>query len=180
MAAATARYGQGAVFGSLAYDFDNPELYAGEYAAPRTPAARPRTQTQTRVRTRARTAVRTRQGIAPLSIAGFAVAALLFTVAIAAQIQLFAVSAESVELNTRLTALQEEQAKLRVGYESAFNLSEIETYAMETLGMQKPNADQVIYIDTSAPDHAVVVAPRNENFAQRAADCIAQIRAYFG
>ena len=32
MAVTADNYGQGAVFGSLAYDFNNPELYREEYA----------------------------------------------------------------------------------------------------------------------------------------------------
>lgn len=182
MAATAARkYGQGAVYGSLAYDFDNPELYAGEEYSRPIPAAKPRTQTQTRVRTRARAAVHARQSIAPLSIVGFFAAAFLFVIAITAQIQLFDISAESVELNSQLAALEEEQAKLRIAYESAFNLAEIEDYATGELGMQKPSNDQVFYIDTSAPDKAVVIAESgNDSFADRTADFFSSIRAYFG
>ena len=174
-------YGQGAVYGSLAYDFNHPELYEEEYSRPQTPAAKPRTQTQTKVHTRARTAVRTKQGIAPMAIVGMLVAAAMFVIAITAQIQLFDVSSESVALTTELAALQEDQAKLRIAYESAFNLSEVETYAKETLGMQKPSADQIFYIDTSAPDKAVVVASGgSDTFAERAADFFTGVRAYFG
>ena len=83
-AAAKRKYGQGAVYGSLAYDFNNPELYREEYTTAQ-PKARPRTQTQTRVRTRARTAVHTRQSIAPLSLVGMLAAAFLLVIAILAQ-----------------------------------------------------------------------------------------------
>ena len=182
MAATAARkYGQGAVYGSLAYDFDNPELYQEEYSAPQTPAAKPRTQTQTKVRPRARVAVRTKQSIAPLSIIGFAVAAFLCVIAITAQIKLFDISSESVALSNQLAGLQEDQARLRIAYESAFNLSEIENYAIDELGMQKPSADQIFYIDTSAPDKAVVIATSEDvSFADRAADFFSSIRTYFG
>ena len=176
---AAQEYGSGAVYGSLAYDFDNPAIYGDEYAAPQDPAAKPKTKAAPRIRTRARAAARTRQSIAPLSIAGFLVAALLFTVSIAAQIELFAVSSESVELTEQLNTLNQDQDKLRIAYESAFNLSEIEAYATGTLGMQKPSADQILYIDTSAPDRAVVISDGGETFVKRVADYVAQIRAYF-
>lgn len=174
-------YGQGAVYGSLAYDFNHPELYEEEYSRPQTPAAKPRTQTQTKVHTRARTAVRTKQGIAPMAIVGMLVAAFMFVIAITSQIELFDVSSENVALNSELAALQENQAKLRIAYESAFNLSEVEIYAKETLGMQKPSADQIFYIDTSAPDKAVVVAAGSSDaFAERVADFFTGLRSYFG
>ncbi len=85
MAAAAAKreYGQGAVYGSLAYDFNNPELYREEYTTAQ-PKARPRTQTQTRVRTRARTAVHTRQSSAPLSLVGMLAAAFRRVIALLA------------------------------------------------------------------------------------------------
>ena len=180
-AAVQQKYGQGAVYGSLAYDFNNPELYREEYSVPQNPTAQPRERTRTAVRTRAAAAARTKQGIAPLSIVGVLVAAFLFVISITAQIQLFDVSSESVALTTQLAALEEEQSKLRVSYESAFNLTEIEEYAINELGMQKPSADQIYYIDTSAPDKAVVVADNSgRSFVDRTADFLSGIRAYFG
>lgn len=179
-AAAKRKYGQGAVYGSLAYDFNNPELYGGEeYSAPKAPpVAKP--QTRTRVRTRARPAVHTRQGIAPAAIAGMLIAAFLLVTCITAQVRLMGVSGDSVELTGRLDALEEEQNKLRIRYESAFNLAEIEEYATTVLGMQKPTADQISYIDTSAPDKAVVIGDgERDGFVDRAADFLSGLGAYF-
>ena len=183
MAAATARrkYGQGAVFGSLAYDFDNPELYREEYTTAQ-PKARPRTQTQTktRVHTRARTAVHSKQSIAPASVLGMLVAAFLVVVAILAQAQMVGISAKSVTLQQELAQLEEQQAKLRIAYESAFNMAEIEDYAIHSLGMQKPQADQVFYIDTSSPDKAVVIAgSESVGFVDRVSDFLSGIAEYF-
>ena len=185
MAAAAARrkYGQGAVFGSLAYDFNNPELYPEEYAESEQveqPKARPQAQTRTRVRTRARTAAHARQSIAPLSIVGVLAAAFLVVVAILAQAQMVGISSTSVELQNQLTQLEERQSKLRIEYESAFNMEEIEEYAIQTLGMQKPRADQVCYIDTSSPDKAVVVASgESDGFVDRVSDYLSGVFAYF-
>ena len=174
MATASAKYGQGAVYGSLAYDFNNPELYPEEYSRPQTPAARPQTQTRTRVRTRAKAAARTKQGIAPTAVLGALVAAFLLVTGILAQVQLFSVADGAVEL-------EQQQAKLKIAYESAFNLAEIEEYAVSSLGMQKPKADQVYYIDTSSPDKAVVVAQSGgESLIDRAADFLSGLGAYFG
>ena len=183
MAAAAAKraYGQGAVFGSLAYDFDNPELYRDEYTTAQ-PKARPRTQTQTktRVRTRARAAAHTKQSIAPATLAGMLAAAFLVVVAILAQAQIVGISSVSVALEQELAQLEEQQAKLRIAYESAFNMAEIEDYAIHMLGMQKPRADQIFYIDTSSPDKAVVIANgESAGFVDRVSDYLSGIAEYF-
>ena len=178
-AAAKRKYGQGAVYGSLAYDFNNPELYREEYTTAQ-PKARPQTQTQTRVRTRARTAVHTRQSIAPLSLVGMLAAAFLLVIAILAQAQMVGISSKSVTLRSELSQLEEEQAKLRIAYESAFNMAEIEDYAIHSLGMQKPRADQIFYIDTSSPDKAVVIANgESAGFVDRVSDYLSGIVEYF-
>ena len=180
------RYGEGAVYGSLAYDFSSPALYPEEYGRPaggsETAEGSPdtRTREQVKVRTRARTAPRAKQGIAPVSILGAAAAAFLLVTAISAQATLFAVSGESVVLEQTLRELETDQTRLRIAYESAFNLAEVEEYAVHTLGMQKPAADQIHYIDTAAPDKAVVVdAGKGDGFVDRASDFISDIGSYF-
>ena len=180
-AAVQRRYGEGAVYGSLAYDFNHPELYGGDtYAEPKTPAAKPKTETRTRVRTRSKRAIHTKQSIAPSAILGILVAAFLFVTGITAQVRLLGVSGQSVELEAKLSELEEQQAKLRIRYESAFNLAEIEEYATGSLGMQKPNANQIAYIDTSAPDKAVVIDDgSDEGFVDRVSDFLSGLGAYF-
>lgn len=180
-AAVERKYGQGAVFGSLAYDFDNPELYRDDdYTAQPKAAPKTQTQTQTRVRTRARTAVHTRQSIAPLSLIGMLAAAFLVVVAILAQAQIVGISSKSVELRSELAELEEQQAKLRIAYESAFNMADIEEYAIHSLGMQKPRADQIFYIDTSSPDKAVVISGgESTGFVDRVSDYLSGVVEYF-
>ena len=108
-------------------------------------------------------------------------AAFLFVIAIMAQAQVVGISAESVSLQNELAALEDAQTKLKIRYESAFNMSEIEDYATESLGMQKPRAEQVYYIDTSAPDKAVVIAEsESTGFADRVSDFFSGFTAYFG
>ena len=178
-AAVKRKYGEGAVYGSLAYDFNNPELYREEYTAAQ-PKARPKTQTQTRVRTRARAVVHTRQSIAPMSLIGMLAAAFLVVVAILAQAQIVSISSTSVSLQKELAQLEEQQAKLRIAYESAFNMAEIEDYAIHSLGMQKPRADQIFYIDTSSPDKAVVISDGEDvGFVDRVSDYLSGVIEYF-
>jgi cell division protein FtsL len=150
-----ARYGSGAVYGSLAYDFNNPNLYADlPIEEPVQAPAAPKTKQN--VRTAAKAAVN-RQTIAPTAILGYACAAILLVMTLMARVQLVGVSDESVALTEQLNQLELEQSRLLIEYESAFNLTEIEDYATRELGMQKPTGDQVFYVDGSSPDKAVVV-----------------------
>ena len=173
-------YGRGAVYGSLAYDFNNPELYTEEeYSRLHRPEEKPESQVKTDARAKAAAAPRTKQGLAPFALVGGLVAAFLCVTAITAHVGLMNLSGESVELQARLQELEVEQVRLRIAYESSFNLAEIEEYAIETLGMQKPSADQVTYIDTSAPDRAMVVGGERESLVDRTADFLSDIGSYF-
>lgn len=165
-------YGSNAVYGSLAYDYNHAESFWDEY----TSAPRTRTETQTKVRTRAKTVTHTKQSIAPVSILGVMIAAFLFVISVMAQSKLVTISSESVALQQELEQLEERKAKLEISYESAFNMADIEEYAVKSLGMQKPKADQIFYIDTSATDRAVVIAQNvNKGFVDRVSDFIVGI-----
>lgn len=180
MAEATRRFGEVPVYGSLAYDLNYPGFYQNDsYAAPRAPTARPETRQRAETLGRARSLRRSRQSIAPTAIIGLVAAAFLFVTGITAQVRLLSVSNDSVQLESRLAELREQQDKLRIGYESAFNLAEIEEYATLRLGMQKPNASQIAYIDTSAPDKAVVVTEEDSGFVDRVSDFLSGLGEYF-
>lgn len=174
-------YGSGAVYGSLAYDFDSPELYGDEYSAPMGEHTAP-AQTEERVRTAARPGVhaRSKQAVYPLAVLGILVSAVLFVIVIMAQIQLFDISSETVKLEGQLKELKTEQVRLQIVYEGAFNLTEVEQYAINNLGMQKPSADQIFYIDTASPDRAVIISQtNNDGFFGRVSDFLSGIAAYF-
>lgn len=100
---------------------------------------------------------RERIGISPLTFVGFAVAVVMLVMMLFSYMQLAQISSESGLLLEQIDRLQEEQAKLKVRYESTFNLDEIEQYAINELGMVSPVASQMNYISFSAPDHAVIL-----------------------
>ncbi|MCL1828143.1 MAG: cell division protein FtsL [Oscillospiraceae bacterium] len=146
-------------FGNLAYDSLNP---AAEVELPREKSKgisfRPKREYEKSIT--AKTFFRPKQHVAPTAVIGFAGAAVLIVFLLMARIQLTAVSNESAILETQIMQLKTEQTRLLIEYESAFNPSEIEEYAMEFLGMQKPGSDQVIYIDAGASDKVVI--PKTE------------------
>ena len=124
-----------------------------------------------------------KQAIAPLAVLGFAIAAVLIIVSLVARVQLSQASAEVSALEDQYAELQEQQTRLRIDYESAFNLTDIEDYAIHELGMQKPRSDQLYYISSSdATDTAVVLdqsAAEPLSLADRLGDFFSSILEYF-
>ena len=98
-------------------------------------------------------------------------------------VQLSQASAQVSALEDQYAQLQEQQTRLRIDYESAFNLTEIEDYAIHELGMQKPRSDQLYYISSSnAADTAVVLdqtAAEPLSLADRFGDFLTSIVEYF-
>lgn len=170
-------YPRDAVNGSLAYDLDRPVAEEYLYSAPVDIPAAPRTTDEVVPESVAVP----KQAIAPMAVLGFAVAAVLLVLSLMARAQLSTASEAVSELESQITALQEEQDKLLIGYESAFNLTEIEDYAINELGMQKPRSDQLYYVNSTAQDKAVILAEDAERvgLADRFGDFISSIVEYF-
>lgn len=128
-------------------------------------------------------APRPKQAIAPMAVLGFAIAAVLIVFSLVARVQLSQASAQVSALEDQYAQLQEQQTRLRIDYESAFNLTEIEDYAIHELGMQKPRSDQLYYISSSdATDTAVVLdqtAAEPLSLADRFGDFLTSIVEYF-
>ncbi|MGI5936569.1 MAG: hypothetical protein ACOX7I_07195 [Oscillospiraceae bacterium] len=174
-------YRQYAVYGSLAYDFNNPIFFPETTLDEPVKAPAP-PKTKTRQQAAARTVARTKQAVAPFAIIGAACVAVLLVFTLFFRIQLTQVTDETVQLNEKLEELKAENAKLLIQYESAFNLNEIEDYAINVLGMQKPRSDQIYYVDSSAPDKAVVLQEeaKDNGLLERLEDFLALIGEYFG
>lgn len=171
------RFNTGAVNGSIAYDLNSPELWPEyEYAPVDIPAADEREDAVV-----AGKHLASAQAISPVAVVGFAIAAVLLVFSLLARAQLTAVSGECVQLETSLAQLQDSRSKLLIAYESAFNLTEIEDFAMGTLGMQKPRGDQVFYIAGEAQDRAVVLGSAGENVgvADKLGDFFSLFTSYF-
>lgn len=119
------------------------------------------------------------QGISLATVAGFVLAALLLVTLLMSHVRMTALSDAAAASQTRLTELTEQQHKLRARYEEVFSLSEVERYATDKLGMQKPRAGQITYLDSlGSGDRAVVIVPEEENGLW--SELLDSIRAYFG
>ena len=154
----------GAVDGTLAYDFSNPALYPDEEVHGQ-PERRSRRKERERsqqwvredVRTESGAAIR-RLGLSPVSFLGAVVAVVLLTMVLLAQIRLTDISATAAQLEDQIAALETERDKLTVEYETIFNLKDVEEQAVEVLGMQEPDSEQIYYLSgVASADKAVVV-----------------------
>ena len=76
------------------------------------------------------------------------------------QIRLTALNDEAVELTASIEQLRREQAQLVIEHEMIYDLSQVETYAREKLGMQRPRGDQLQQMEVQLPDR-VTVYPEN-------------------
>ncbi len=179
---------------SAAYDY----AAAGYYEdVPRRRSARPVREPVRRVREwvredadeidtldeiEARPISRKGQGISIATIAGFVFAAMLLVLLLMSHIRLTALSDAAAASQTRLSELSEQQNKLQARYEQAFTLSEVERYATQELGMQKPRAGQITYLETiGGTDRAEVVVPERESaFAPLFDGLVDSLRSYFG
>ena len=181
----------GAVDGTQAYDFSYPGLYVDEeiYDEPekRRPARKARPQPRewikedVRTRIRERTAPKHAQGVPVLSLVGAAVAVVLVTMMLLAQIRLTDVSYSAAELEDQIAQLELERDKLTVEYETIFNLKDVEAYAVDYLGMQEPMNEQVYYLTgVASADKAVVITKDDTDlFSVGLADILSSIKAYF-
>lgn len=155
-AAGKLRYNsRSAVYGDLAYDLDRElrerELrHAGEMPRRQETAA-----AQPKVRSVSQVQVRQQQHVSILSVVGFSAVVAMAVVLLMGYIQLTVLSAQTVELQSQLSALQAENMDLSNQYEQMFDLEAVKE-AADAAGMSRPTSGQIDYIDLSDGDMAVV------------------------
>ena len=184
----TIRYIPGAVNGTAAYDLSRLERFDYGTAAPDLEDGAETTEPQreepsSRRSGGAHTAPRAAFRIRPLSVVGVLCVAFLAVLALLANLRLTAITAETVELEHRLSQLQEEQGVLRIQYENTFRLTEMEEYAVRTLGMVRLQESQIVILEQTAEDKAEILR-EDENEAartvlQEAGSLWPAIKAYF-
>jgi len=147
--AATMKYASRSVYGSNAYALQPERKYIPE----------PEVQEQDAPRRVPKTAARPqiRYGISPLAVCGFVVVAVLLVLVLLAYVKLADAAFVTTELETQLAELTEEERRLQIAYEEAFDINEIEDYAVNVLGMVQPSASQINIVDISTADKAVVL-----------------------
>ena len=137
-------------------------------ALKREPVAVPGTVRKTQAakaeRTDARaTAVAARRfRVSAFAVVGYLAVTALMIFIVYNYMQLNELTLKTAGLQSQYQKLQDEAAVLQVQYEQKTNLRELESRAAE-LGMSRPVADQITYVNLSEPDRAVILRDTGRN-----------------
>ena len=122
-----------------------------------------------------------RQAVSPGAILGAAAAVVMLVLLVLSQVRVSIANKNVLALENQIKTLQSEQDDLEISYETAFNLTELEDYAVNELGMQKPRSDQIYYVNGAGEDRAVVLDEdaRESSWADRVGDFFCRLAEYF-
>ena len=87
---------------------------------------------------------------------GTALAAFLLLAALFGRIRLTALNDEAVKVAASVEQHRQERAKLLIDHEMTYDLSRVESYARQELGMQRPRGDQLQDLDAVPPDRVTL------------------------
>ena len=119
--------------------------------------------------------------VAPAAVFLFAVMIAVWIFALQVMTQISTQQTEIYKLEAALSEVQETQDDLLIAYETAYNFAELEDYASNTLGMQRPREEQSFYFSSTASDQAIAVAERArpDGLVDRFSDFLADLTSYF-
>ena len=134
-----------------------------------------------RARARAEARTQTKYGISVTAIVGFAVVVALLLAVLVANVSYTEVSDSVVELQQQMEQLDDAEKKLKIQYEEAFDINEIESYAVNTLHMSKPAADQIASSYANSENKAQVIAAEGEGdgVLERFSSFVSSLESYF-
>ena len=161
-------------YGNVAYD---PAWSGRTSTAPkREEELRPRPRVRPNERTLARPRARVRQAghVSPFAVVGFLAVGVFALLLLSCATKLAVANDEAVHLRSELAELKEEEAKLMVQYELAYDLQAIEAQLTADGSMVKPSSNQIIVLDLSEPDNVVVYGGSSSG------GVLDQIGAFFG
>ncbi len=148
-----------------------------EYGAPRERTA-PRPSEAVCAKSAAK--ARSRQTLPLFAVAGTLLVSLVMVRLLVSYVSLTKLSSEAAELERSIAELREERAKLEIEYESAFNLKEIERYAMAELGMVKAGNEQKVYLNSSLDDKTVMLGGKRPGMLEKIKAFFGSVLAYLG
>lgn len=150
-----------ATYGNVAYD----TAYAPQIE--REGRAEPLVRPRERVVGRQRVKVRQAGYVAPVSVLGFALVAVMAVLVLMSYVQAAQRSNEIVHLRREASTLSEEHAKLMAEYELAFDLKSVEEQVTANGSMVHPQPGQVVTLDLSEPDSAKVFQREDQNLLRQ-------------
>ncbi len=119
---------------------------------------RVREKTKVKVKPKEEAKVSTKFGIPLTGIIGFVLIAALMVLMLNEYVALAELSAQKASLESELSALEEENSKLRISYESEFNIGDIEKYAVNVLGMMPLTEEDSKVIEIEREDMSEIIA----------------------
>ena len=133
-------YGYYGVYGSLAYDF-RPigNERAGEYSG------HAATQQKKKIKRRA-------GGKSPALFVSVLLCIIMLLCGLLSRNYIVILSDEADALQEEISHLTQEQVQLKIEHAMAFSPEETERYATEKLGMKKPGAEQIYYIEIESEE----------------------------
>ena len=166
---------------SMAYDLSRPSQDTMRYstAAPQLqPKQKPRTRPQAQPALRPAFRV---MSVAPAAVAIFLAGLVIWIFSLQLRTQITEVQQEIYRLESELRTVEQVQDELEIDYESAFNFTKLEDYAVTTLGMQRPRDEQIYFLTHESEDHAVAVLERSRSngLVDRLDDFLSGLLAYF-
>ncbi|MDR0952078.1 MAG: cell division protein FtsL [Oscillospiraceae bacterium] len=170
------------VFGSLAYDLETAAQREWFEPEKKQKIVIPEAPPIEREQLLPKAKPRPKQSVSAMAIIGYACAAVFIILYLTASAQLTVITDEAAKLETQLQELESERNRLLIEYESVFNRSEIEEYATSVLGMRQPRPEQIRYINSSAPDKAVILEEDSgsDGFLDSLSNLLTSITSYFG
>jgi len=118
-------------------------------------------------------------GISVFAVLGTVFVAVLMVFVVLAQINYNETAAESVRLNTLISDLSARHRALELSFESAVDIREVERYARDELGMARPEASQVIIINTTPRDMAMVINNGDDRGLEGFGSFLKSLTGYF-
>ena len=161
----TIRYTPNAVNGSEALDLDHLVYYGydgnavqePEYEEPSERDEPTEITTEREARHPGIHEAERRTGVSLLTVFGIILAVFVSVLTLLANVRLTALSTETVALGRQLETLQQENSVLKIRYENTFDMEEIESYAVNTLGMTRLADSQIIVLGNCGGDHAEII-----------------------
>lgn len=161
MAITAVKYAASATYGSEAYDltklpgFGEPQEEVRQEPT-QEELIRERLAQRARAREEARAAEEAKRqvfGVPLLTIVGGIVAAIMLVTVLMGYIQIAAISGQTSQVRSSIAELTERNEKLKLQYETTFDLDAIGTYAVNILGMTKStqeNSGVMVYLSDRA------------------------------
>ena len=165
--------------GSVAYDLSRQSQAAEKYST--APELNPRPERRRREQAAPRPAAHRVMAVAPTAIVLSLIALVFWVFTLQVKTQISQAQTEIYHLESELRAVEQVQDELEIQYESAFSFTQMEDYAVGTLGMQRPRDEQIYYLSHTAEDHPVAVAHNASanGLVDRFSDLVSELVSYF-